>query len=116
MYNFSIPSALKSCIDHVVVFGRTLGQGLFDGTRVIIVNTRGGACGPGTPREAFDYQERYLRDILALVGLTDVTVVNTEMRAAIDGEPTRAQFVPFAVESLAAAQAMLLATADRPPA
>jgi FMN-dependent NADH-azoreductase len=116
MYNYSIPSALKSWIDHVVVFGRTVGQGLFDGTRVVIINTRGGAYGPGTPREAFDYQERYLRDILALIGLTDITMVNAEMRAAIDGEPTLAQFVPFAVASLAAAQATLLATADRPPA
>jgi FMN-dependent NADH-azoreductase len=93
MYNYSIPSALKSWIDHVVVFGRTVGQGLFDGTRVVIINTRGGAY-----------------------GLTDITMVNAEMRAAIDGEPTLAQFVPFAVASLAAAQATLLATADRPPA
>ncbi len=113
MYNYSIPSALKSWVDHVVVFGRTVGQGLFEGTRVIIVNTRGGAYGPGTPREAFDYQERYLRDILALIGLTDITMVNAEMRAAIDGEPTLAQFIPFAVESLAAARTTLLAAADR---
>ncbi len=27
MYNFNIPSALKAWIDHVVVFGRTIGQG-----------------------------------------------------------------------------------------
>ena len=114
MYNFNIPSALKSWIDHVVVFGRTVGQDLFAGTRVIIASARGGAYGPGTPREAYDYQERYLRAILALVGLTDITVVHAEMRAAADGEPTLAQFVPFATESLAAARATMLAEAARP--
>jgi len=114
MYNFNIPSALKSWIDHVVVFGRTVGSDMFAGTRVIIASARGGAYGPGTPREAYDYQERYLRAVLALVGLTDITVVHAEMRAAADGEPTLAQFVPFATESLAAARATMLAEATRP--
>ncbi len=113
MYNFGIPSALKAWIDHVVVFGRTVGGDLFAGTRVIIAGARGGAYGPGTPREDCDYQERYLRAVLALIGLTDVTVANAEMRAAIEGEPTLAQFVPFADASLAAARATLLAVDDR---
>ena len=114
MYNFNIPSVLKAWIDHVVVFGRTVGQGLFEGTRIIVASARGGAYGPGTPREAFDYQERYLRAILELIGLTDVTFAHAEMRAAPDGEPSLAAFVPFAAESLVAAQAMMLAEATRP--
>ncbi len=113
MYNFSIPSSLKSWIDHVVVFGRTVGSGLFDGTRVIIASSRGGAYGPGTPREAFDYQERYLRDILGPIGLTDITFTHAEMRAAVDGEPSLAPFIPFATQSFAAAQALLLAESLR---
>jgi FMN-dependent NADH-azoreductase len=113
MYNFSVPSALKSWIDHVVVFGRTVGSDLFAGTRVIIAGARGGAYGPGTPREDCDYQERYLRAVLALIGLTDITVANAEMRAAVEGEPTLARFVPFADASLAAARATLLAVDDR---
>lgn len=111
MYNFSIPSALKCWIDHVVVFGRTVGQDLFAGTRVVIASARGGAYGPGTPREAFDHQERYLRDILGTIGLTDITIVHAEMRAAAEGEPTLAQFADFAVASLAAARQTLLTAA-----
>ena len=116
MYNFGIPSALKAWLDHVVVFGRTVGAGLFAGTRVVVASARGGAYGPGTPREAFDYQERYLRDVLALVGLEGVAFAHAEMRAAVDGEPSLAAFVPFAATSLAAAQATLLAEATRPRA
>jgi FMN-dependent NADH-azoreductase len=116
MYNFTIPSSLKTWIDHVVVFGRTVGQDLFAGTRVVVASARGGAYGPGTPREASDYQERYLRAVLALVGLTDIAFVHAEMRAAADGEPTLAQFVPFAADSLAAARATMLAEAGRPSA
>ena len=114
MYNFNIPSALKAWIDHVVVFGRTVGQGLFDGTRVVIASSRGGAYGPGTPRESFDYQERYLRAVLGLIGLTDITVAHAEMRAANDGEPSLAQFIQFSADSLAAAQAIMLTEATRP--
>ena len=116
MYNFNVPSVLKAWIDHVVVFGRTIGQGLFEGTRVIVASSRGGAYGPGTPREAFDYQERYLRAILGLIGLTDITFAHAEMRAAAEGDPNLAQFVQFAAESLAAAQATMLAEAVRPSA
>lgn len=114
MYNFNIPSSLKAWIDHVVVFGRTVGQGLFDGTRVIIVTGRGGAYGPGTPREQFDFQQPYLRAVLGLIGLTDITFVHAEMRAAAAGDPSLAQFAQFATESLVAAQAILRAEAARP--
>ena len=114
MYNFSIPSSLKAWIDHVVVFGRTIGQGLFDDTRVIIASARGGAYGPGTPREAYDYQERYLRAVLGLIGLDDITFAHAEMRAAADGDPSLAQFVPFATDSLSAALATIHVEAIRP--
>jgi FMN-dependent NADH-azoreductase len=114
MYNFNIPSALKAWIDHVVVFGRTVGQGLFEDTRVVVVTARGGAYGPGTPRAPFDYQEPYLRAVLGLVGLADITFAHAEMRAAADGDPSLAAFVPFAAESLSAARAVIAAEAARP--
>jgi FMN-dependent NADH-azoreductase len=114
MYNFGVPSALKAWIDHVVVFGRTVDKGLFDGARVVIITARGGAYGPGTPREACDFQEPYLRTILGLVGLTDITFIHAEMRAAVEGNPELAPFTQFAADSLAAAQAAIVAAATRP--
>lgn len=111
MYNFNIPSSLKAWIDHVVVFGRTVDAGLFDGTQVVIVTGRAGAYGPGTPRAPFDFQEPYLRVTLGLVGLTDITFVHAEMRAAAEGDPRFASFVQYADDSLAQARASIKAAA-----
>jgi FMN-dependent NADH-azoreductase len=114
MYNFGIPSTLKAWIDHVVIFGRTVNQGLFEGTRVVIVTARGGAYGPGTPRATFDFQEPYLRSVLGLIGLTDIAFVHAEMRAAAEGEPALAGFLAFATDSLNTAQARIRDEAARP--
>jgi FMN-dependent NADH-azoreductase len=84
MYNFSIPSLLKSWIDQVVRIGKTLGygpngpQGLLTRKKVILITSRGGAYEKGTAREGFDFQEPYLRHILGFIGLTDVTFIHAE--------------------------------------
>jgi FMN-dependent NADH-azoreductase len=107
MHNFGIPSVLKAWLDHVVIFGRTVNQGLFEGTRVVVATARGGAYGPGTPRAPFDYQEPYLRAVFGLIGLTDIIFIHAEMRAAADGDPSLAPFLAFATESLSTATARM---------
>src|SRR5579862_7342256 len=78
MYNFSIPSSLKAWIDQIVRIGKTFGygpngpQGLLGQKKVVVITSRGGAYEKGTPREAWDFPEPYLRHILGFVGLTDV--------------------------------------------
>jgi len=44
----------------------------------VLVTTRGGAYGPGTPREGWDHSTDYLRRILADVWGADLTVVERE--------------------------------------
>jgi FMN-dependent NADH-azoreductase len=84
MYNFSIPSSLKAWIDHIVRIGKTVGygpngpQGLLTRKKVVVITSRGGAYEKGTAREAFDFQEPYLRHILGFIGLTDVTFIHAE--------------------------------------
>jgi FMN-dependent NADH-azoreductase len=84
MYNFTVPAPLKAWIDQVVRAGKTWlwaaagPQGLVKNKRVFIVTSRGGAYRPGTPTERFDYQEPYLRHVLAFIGLTDVTFIHAE--------------------------------------
>jgi FMN-dependent NADH-azoreductase len=84
MYNFAIPAPLKAWIDQVVRVGKTVlfaasgPQGILKGKKVYVVTSRGGAFRPGTPTERFDYQEPYLRHILAFIGLTDVTFIHAE--------------------------------------
>ena len=90
MYNFSIPSLLKAWIDQIVRIGKTLGygpngpQGLLQNKKVVIITARGGAYEKGTPKEAFDFQEPYLRHILGFIGLTDVTFVHAENQGRED--------------------------------
>jgi FMN-dependent NADH-azoreductase len=84
MYNFSISSPLKAWIDQIVRFGKTFGsgpngpRGLLGVKTVIVITARGGAYEKGTAREAFDFQEPYLRHILGFIGLTDVTFIHAE--------------------------------------
>lgn len=83
MYNFSIPSTLRTWFDHVLRPGETFSyseagpKGLLEGKRVIVVESRGGLYSEG-PAQALDFQEPYLRQLLGFVGLTDVTFVQAE--------------------------------------
>jgi FMN-dependent NADH-azoreductase len=87
MYNFSIPSSLKAWIDQVVRIGKTVGygpngpQGLLARKKVVVITSRGAAYEKGTAKEAFDFQEPYLRHILGFIGLTDVTFIHAENQA-----------------------------------
>jgi FMN-dependent NADH-azoreductase len=91
MYNFSIPSMLKAWIDQIVRIGKTLGygpngpQGLLQKKKVVVITARGGAYEKGTAKEAFDFQEPYLRHILGFIGLTDVTFVHAENQGREEG-------------------------------
>jgi FMN-dependent NADH-azoreductase len=87
MYNFTIPSSLKAWIDQIVRLGKTVGygpngpQGLLANKKVVVITSRGGDYEKGTPKQAFDFQEPYLRHILGFIGLTDVTFIHAEKQA-----------------------------------
>jgi FMN-dependent NADH-azoreductase len=81
MINFTIPSNLKSWIDHVARAGRTFSyseagpKGLVTDKQVIIVPARGGIYAAGN---AMDFQVPYLKSVLGFLGMTDVQVVEVE--------------------------------------
>jgi FMN-dependent NADH-azoreductase len=79
MYNFSIPAVLKAWIDQVTFPRMSLA-----GTRFVVAYARGGAYGPGKPREPFDHHERYLRDFFSgHFAVDDAVFVGTEMVNAL---------------------------------
>ncbi len=84
MYNFGVPSQLKAWIDLICVAGTTFKygangpEGLCGGKKVIVISSRGGLYGPGSPFEPFDHQEKYLRDVFTFLGVKDVTVITAE--------------------------------------
>lgn len=83
MLNFSVPSTLKAWIDRVAQRGRTFKygpngpEGLAGGRKVVIVSSRGGVYSEGAAK-ALDFQEAYLRGVLAFLGIDDVTVIRAE--------------------------------------
>ncbi|WP_214325253.1 FMN-dependent NADH-azoreductase [Nonomuraea sediminis] len=75
MYNFSIPSSLKAWLDQI-----TFPKMSLKGRSFVVTGARGGAYGPGTPREPVDHEERYLRDFFkGHFAVEDVTFIHTEL-------------------------------------
>lgn len=80
MYNFGVPSQLKSYFDHIARAGETFRYtangpvGLVTGKKVYVLATRGGLY-EGT---ALDSQTTYVRDFLRFIGLDDVEFVYAE--------------------------------------
>jgi len=101
MYNFSLPSQLRTWLDRLAVPGRTFRytesgvEGLAAGKRVIIASTRGGLYGEGTPMAMLDHQETYLRGFFGFLGITDITFVRAEGLAF--GPDARAAAISAAV-------------------
>ncbi|TGE28183.1 FMN-dependent NADH-azoreductase [Hymenobacter metallicola] len=82
-YNFSIPSSLKSWLDHLTRAGITFRytptgpEGLITGKKVYLAVASGGIYSEG-PMQAYDFATPYLRLVLQFLGLTDVTVARAE--------------------------------------
>ncbi len=86
MYNFGMPSTLKAWFDHVLRAGITFSysesgpEGLLKGKRAFVVESRGGLYSEG-PAQPMDSQEPHLRNLLAFMGITDVTFLRAEKLA-----------------------------------
>ncbi|GAB2856232.1 FMN-dependent NADH-azoreductase [Nocardioides pacificus] len=77
LYNFGVSQHAKTWID-LALAGAPQGTRLLEGTPTVLVVTRGGAYGPGTPRAGWDHNTHYLRQILVDIWGADLTVVERE--------------------------------------
>ena len=87
VYNYNVPAALKAWIDHIVRKGTTLGldgKGLIIGKRATVLLASGGVYTEGSPIRDRDIATQYLRLILNVIGITDVTVVAGGGAKAVD--------------------------------
>ncbi len=81
MYNFSVPSVFKAYLDQIVRVGRTFAvdssgyTGLVKDRKMLVVTAQGGSYRPGTPTEAYNFHEPYLRAIFGLIGITDISFI-----------------------------------------
>lgn len=106
MYNFGLASSLKAWIDHVILAGRTLGEGTqsLAGKPVVVVASRGGSYEPGTPREEMEFVKNYLAGVLsAHLGITPEFITIQLTLAATN--PAMADLIPLAEQSRAEALA-----------
>lgn len=105
LYNFSIPSQLKSWIDRIAQVGRTFKytetgpQGLAGGKTVIVASTRGGVYSTSEGGRAMEHQESYLQTVFGFLGITDVRFVRAEGVAM--GEVKKAEAMTEAANSIA---------------
>lgn len=80
MYNFGVPSQLKSWFDHIARAGQTFRytangpEGLIKGKKAYVFATRGGLYA-GTK---LDTQTNYVRDFLRFIGIDEVEFVYAE--------------------------------------
>jgi FMN-dependent NADH-azoreductase len=115
MINFGLSSTLKTWFDYLLRAGATFKysekgvEGLVTGKKAYLVQARGGIYSEGAMKGA-DFQEPYLRQLLAFIGITDVETLIVEGVA----------FGPEAAEkalasALAQVSALSAAHASHPP-
>ncbi|AGA30519.1 FMN-dependent NADH-azoreductase [Singulisphaera acidiphila] len=84
MYNFGIPSQLKTWLDALAVAGTTFRyssagfEGLLNSKRFIIASSQGGIYRPGTPAAALEHQESHLRSFLTFLGVTHLQIIRAD--------------------------------------
>ncbi len=97
VYNYNIPANLKSYVDHIVRKGRTLGmtgEGLVHGKKCTVLMASGGVYTEGSPIRDRDIATTYLRLILKVIGIEDVTFVAAGGSKVVDlGETSREEFL-----------------------
>jgi FMN-dependent NADH-azoreductase len=107
MYNFSIPSTLKSWIDHVARAGVSFQYtesgpiGLMGGRKVYVAVTSGGVHEPGVT----DHVRPYLSTVLGFLGLEDIEFITAS--GLNMGAEARAQGLQHAHAQIAAITAGL---------
>jgi len=116
LYNFGPPSTVKAWVDHIIALGLSIDTethaGLLGDTDFIVLASRGGGYGPGTPREGWDHAQIWLPHALSVTGLQP-RFITAELTTA-DANPKMSHLKPLAAESLNKALAAIdqLWTAD----
>ena len=108
MYNFSMPSAFKAYIDHIVRVGKTFSYeeqgviGLIEGKKCYIATALGGVY-TGTEFEPMNFLTGYLQGLLGFLGIVDVEVFQLEgTDLDVDGLPQRKQTLMAQIDSIQA--------------
>ena len=109
VYNYNVPASLKAWVDHIVRKGMTLGhdgKGLVIGKTATVLIASGGIYTEGSPIRDRDIATQYLRLILNVIGITDVTMIAGGGAKAVDmRETTMDDFIATLTPQIEAATA-----------
>lgn len=90
LYNLNIPSKLKAYFDHVIRSEYTFKvnsdgsyKGLLTNKSAYLITTKGGIY-KGTPMEALDFQEPYLKTICGFIGINLQHIFSLEATTHLD--------------------------------
>ena len=92
MYNWNIPSQLKSWMDRILVAGKTFSYsdngpvGLATGKRVIIAVARGGLYGEQTGMRFLEHVETYLAGVFGIIGIAPEFIIAEGMKVGPEFE------------------------------
>src|SRR5260370_591200 len=106
LYNFGAPSSVKAWVDRLIAPGLSIDPethaGLLGGRDFVVLASRGGGYGAGTPREGWDHAEAWLPHALAATGL-EPRFIAAELPLA-QVTPAMADLIPLPPKSLPAAE------------
>ncbi|WP_191259047.1 FMN-dependent NADH-azoreductase [Amycolatopsis oliviviridis] len=106
LYNFGPPSTVKSWVDHLIAPGLSIdpetNQGLLGGRDFIVLASRGGGYGEGTPRAGWDHAQSWIPHGVSLTGLEPRFVTAELTMAKVN--PAMADLIPLAEASQAEAE------------
>jgi len=105
LYNFGVSQHFKAWVDLVLTDPRlaNTAEPLLKGRPAVLVVVRGGAYGPGTPREGWDHASSWIRRILEDVWGLDLRVVESEF-TLVGVNPALDQFAELAAKMRAEAE------------
>ena len=84
MHNYGVSWPLKAWIDQIVRIGKTVEygpqgpKGLLRDKEVVVITSRGGSYGPGSPRAHMDFVEPYLRAVFGFLGVTNIKFIHAD--------------------------------------
>ncbi|WP_448120697.1 FMN-dependent NADH-azoreductase [Pseudomonas veronii] len=97
VYNYNVPAAPKAWVDHVVRKGLTLGvdgKGLVTGKKATVLLASGGVYTDDSPIKDRDIATHYLKLILNVLGITDITFIAAGGAKTVDlGELSMQEFL-----------------------
>ncbi|GAB3946691.1 FMN-dependent NADH-azoreductase [Micromonospora vulcania] len=106
LYNYGAPSSVKSWVDHLILPGLAYdpetSAGLLGDREFVVLASRGGGYGEGTPRDGWAHAEPWLPHGLSQTGL-EPRFITAELTLA-PVVPAMAELVPLHEASLDAAQ------------